>query len=94
MHTPVRLAVAAVFACGFAALASGPASAMPIAKVGVDAPPITEEVHAVKVCRYGRCWWSASHYHGPRYGWRRGYRYGWRHPHYRHYGYRHGYRHY
>lgn len=84
MSSPVKFALAAVFVCGVAALAPGAASAMPVAKVGVDAAPLTEEVHAVRVCnRWGRCVWSyAGHMHGPRYGWRyphRHYGYGWRH---------------
>lgn len=91
MNTPVKLAISTVFACGFAALASGPASAMPLARTGVDVAPITEEAHAARVCnRWGRCWWSAGgHVHGPRYGWRRGYHYGWRHPYRGGYRYRH-----
>jgi hypothetical protein len=101
MITPVRFVVSAAFAGGFAMLAPSAASAMPIANVGLGAAPLTEDVHAVRMCnRWGRCWWTyAGHYHpryygyyrgGYRYGWHRpyyGYRYGWRHPYYRHYGY-------
>ncbi|GLI91048.1 hypothetical protein [Methylocystis echinoides] len=89
MNTPVKLVVSTVFACGFAALVSGPASAMPLATSGVAAAPQTEQAHVVRVCnRWGRCWMTARHFHGPRYG------YGWR-PYHRHYGYgwRRGYRH-
>lgn len=88
MSMPVKLAISTLFAGGFVALAAGAASAMPVAKVGMEAPPITEDVHAVRVCnRWGRCVWSyAGHVHGPRYGWR--------HPYHRHYGYgRRRYRH-
>jgi hypothetical protein len=98
MNTVTKFVVSAAFACGFAALAPGAASAMPIANIGLNATPMTEEAHAVRMCNHsGRCWWTtAGHYHrgyygsGYRYGWRHphyGYRYGWRQPHYRHYGY-------
>lgn len=85
MNTPVKLAVSTLFACGFAALASGSASAMPASTVGVDVGPMTENAHVVRTCdRFGRCWMTARHFHGPRYGWGRPYRhYGWRR-HYRH----------
>lgn len=90
MNTPVKFVVSAVFACGFAALASGPADAMPVPTTGVETAPMTEPAHVVRVCnRYGRCWMTANHGHGARYGY---HRYGWRHPYHRHYGY--GWRHY
>ncbi|WP_457798762.1 hypothetical protein [Methylocystis sp. S23] len=95
MNTPVKIAISAAFVCGFSALAAPPASAMPVANIGLA--PATEEAHAVRVCnRWGRCWWSyAGHYHGRYgYGWRRPYygpRYGWRHPGYGWHGRRYGY---
>jgi hypothetical protein len=88
MNTPVKYAVSAAFACGFAALLAGPAAAMPISATGIDAAPLTEQAHVVRVCnRWGRCWMTAHHGVGPRYGWAR--------PYHRHYGYgwRRGYRH-
>lgn len=92
MNAPAKVIVLAALACGVGAVAPGAASAMPVANIGIDLAPITQDVHAVRVCnRWGRCWWSAgSHYHG-RYGYRApyyGYRYGWRHPHRYGYGWR------
>jgi hypothetical protein len=85
MNRPVKFVISAVFACGFAALAAGSASAMPAATTGVDVAPMTENAHVVRVCnRWGRCWMTANHWHGPRYGYGR--------PYHRHYGY--GWRHY
>ncbi|WP_442755029.1 hypothetical protein ACNHKD_18935 [Methylocystis sp. JAN1] len=98
MNVPVKIAISAAFVCGFSALASSAASAMPVANVGLA--PATEEAHAIRVCnRWGRCWWSyAGHYHGRYgYGWGRpyygGYRYGWRRPYhgYGWHGHRYGY---
>ena len=100
MNVTGRFIVAAAFACGFSALVSYPSEAMPLARTGVDAAPMTERAHAVRMCnRFGRCWWTfAGHwrrgfygYHRPvyRYGWRRyGWRrYGWSRPYYgRHWG--------
>ncbi|QGM96676.1 hypothetical protein [Methylocystis parvus] len=75
MNASAKLVVCAVFACGFSALASSSASAMPVADIGLA--PATEEAHAVRVCNRYRCWWTyAGHYHG-RYGWGRGWRHGW-----------------
>lgn len=100
MNAPVKFIITAAFASGFAALASN-ATAMPVAKVGFDTAPATEQAHAVRVCnRWGRCWWTYAGYYPRRYGY--GWRgYGWHNPHYgwrhgwgRHYGYggwRHGY---
>jgi hypothetical protein len=88
MNAPVRFVISAAFVCGFSALASSAASAMPVDNVGLA--PATEEAHAVRVCGRYRCWWTyAGHYHGryayrPHYGYRYGYRpyyggyrYGW-----------------
>lgn len=83
MNTPVRIAISAAFACGLSTFASGAASAMPVADIGLA--PATEKAHAVRVCNRGRCWWSyAGRYHG-------GYRYGWSRPHYGWHGHHYGY---
>jgi hypothetical protein len=98
MSFPAKFIVVAAFGFGAMALAPNASVAMPIANVGLDTAPLTEEAHAVRVCNRGRCWWThAGHYHG-RYGYMarpyywhgRGYHYGWRHP-YGWHGGRYGY---
>ncbi|WP_363350855.1 hypothetical protein [Methylocystis echinoides] len=80
MDNSVNVIASAAFACGFAVLVSAPAAALPVARVGVDATPATEPVHAVRVCGPRGCFLTTA---GHRHGWRR---YGWR-PH-RHWGWR------
>lgn len=72
-----------------ASLIVAAAAATPLAASAMPAPPKDavaqssdaaglEQVHAVRVCRHGRCWWSHSgHHHG---GW------GWHGGHHGHYG--------
>lgn len=80
MNGTVKFLALAALACGLSATAPSAASAMPVAKAGLDVAPAAEPVHVVRVCnRWGRCWWTARG-HSHRWGWGPRYRYGWGHP--------------
>lgn len=71
-----------------AALAPVTASAMPtapkaaLAQTG-DAAGL-EQIHAVRVCNRGRCWWTHGGHHHGGHGWGHRPGYGWGHPGYGH----------
>lgn len=81
MFKRMNFVFAAIVASGLVALDPVGASAMPVAPKGAVTRSAVdmgvEPAHLVRVCRYGRCWWSRSgHFHGG-FAWRRPYHRGW-----------------